>query len=168
MVSTGVRLPMGQMTKLSSMVPTNSSRPPENMKTKLASRPRNSPFSEVWCPLSGSTTWAMVAPTLVSMIWPAASNAHSMVAKKKPMTTPTRASLPNSRIHWTVGRVIWATCGCMVSTAKPNTRKMELRTIAGTVCGDSSGISRKVVATRVVDTATRMALSNRLSRPSNT
>ena len=116
----------------------------------FASRPRNEPLSEVWCPDSGSTTCAIVAPILESMIWPAASSAHSTVPKKKPMMRPTNASLAKICSHSTTARSPTLSGGCSASDTSPSARRIEFLTIAGIVSVENSGIIRKAVAMRTV------------------
>ena len=53
----------------------------------------------------------MVAPDLASITDPAASNAHRMVAKKKPITSPITASRANRPIQPGMVRRIFARSG---------------------------------------------------------
>ena len=101
----------------------------------------------------------MVAPDLASMIRPAASKAHRMVAKKKPITTPMTASRANSPTHCGADRRITARSGCRAMTIRLKPTNRLLRTSAGTSSGVMMGSSRKAAAVRVTPTASTSAWS---------
>ena len=94
-------------------------------------------------PPLGSNIWPMVAPTLASIISPAASIAQRMVAKKKPMAMP----IPASRSSMIAQPKVPISCtmklGWRAKATPPKVRMIALRTVAGMVFCANRGMMAK-------------------------
>src|SRR3546814_7978970 len=114
------------------------------MNRYAANCDRNCPCSDVWWPWIGSKIDAMLMPTWVSRMLPAAPIAQNTMPKQKPMAMPMNSSLSaigaRSAIDIPVsGRPASATGS---ATTARLTRKL-LRTIDGMFCWVSSGSMMK-------------------------
>ncbi len=107
------------------------------------------PVSEVVVPLSGSTSWPIVAPTLVSMISPAAASAQRIVPKNRPMIPPAAASLSSIFAQSIALRLAGANCGWSASATRPKVTMMLLRTVVGITSFEKIGTNTKAKAKRV-------------------